>query len=160
MRTYRPKSYIIQIHGITTPHLIRSTTCDFKNLSIEIIILRVFVAQMSTHVASWEDEDGWTHGTCPENHNFPNMLCRLSRDLGYLQCPEYVYKDIIENEELVYEVNVYLTPVPERSYVFHESGPTLRETYEKVALTAITELCERHMDILGATPAAYLPVRH
>ena len=114
---------------------------------------------MSTHVASWEDEDGWTHGTCPENHNFPNMLCRLSRDLGYSQCPEYVYKDIIENEELVYEVNIYLTPVPERSYVFHESGPTLRETYEKVALLAITELCERHVNILDAAPAAYLPVR-
>src|SRR5207253_5457912 len=123
------------------------------------IDFRVFVAQMSTHVASWEDEDEWTHGTCPENHNFPNMLCHLSRDLGYLQCPEYVYKDIIENEELVYEVNVYLTPVPERSYVFHESGPTLRETTEKVALLAITELCERHVDILNAAPAAYLPVR-
>ena len=68
--------------------------------------------------------------------------------------------DIIENEELVYEVNIYLTPHPERSYVFHESGPTLRETYEKVALTAITELCERHMDILDTAPAAYLPVRH
>src|SRR5438552_8251084 len=88
------------------------------------------------------------------------MLCRLFRDLGYPQCPEYVYKDIIENEELVYEVNIYLTPVPERSYVFHESGPTLRETYEKVALLAITELCERHIDILDAAPAAYLPVRH
>src|SRR5947207_10659676 len=82
VRTYRPKSCIIQIHGITTPHPIRSTTCVFKNLSIKILILRVFVAQMATHVASWEDEDGWTHGTCPENHNFPNMLCRLSRDLG------------------------------------------------------------------------------
>src|SRR5207253_11305736 len=105
-----------------------------KNLSIGILILRVFVAQMSTHVASWEDKDGWTHGTCPENHNFPNMLCRLSQDLGYPQCPEYVFKDIIENEELVYEVNIYLTPHPERSYVFHESGPTLREAYEKVAL--------------------------
>src|SRR5207237_921562 len=68
--------------------------------------------------------------------------------------------DMIENEELVYEVNIYLTSVPERSYVFHESGPTLRETYEKVALTAITELCERHVDILNAAPAAYLPVRH
>src|SRR6266540_3908965 len=119
-----------------------------KNLFIEILILRVFVAQMATHVASWEDEDGWTHGTCPENHNFPNMLCRLSRDLGYSQCLEYVFKDIIENEELVYEVNIYLTPHPERSYVFHESGPTLREAYEKVALTALTELCERHVDIL------------
>src|SRR5205809_8138037 len=97
VRTYRPKSCIIQIHGITIPHLIRSTTCVSKNLSIKILILRVFVAQMATHVASWEDEDGWTHGTCPENHNFPNMLCRLSRDLGYSQCPEYVYKDIIEN---------------------------------------------------------------
>src|SRR5438105_4707061 len=148
------------IHGIATPNLIRSTTCVCKNLSVEILMLRVFVAQMATHVASLEDEDGWTHGTCPENHNFSNMLCRLSRDLGYPQCPEYVYKDIIENEELVYEVNIYLTPVPERSYVFHESGPTLRETYEKVALLAITELCERHMDILDAAPAAYLPVRH
>src|SRR6266542_1388457 len=82
MRTYRPKSCIIQIHGITTPHLIRSTTCVFKNLSIDILILRVFVAQMATHVVSWEAEDGWTHGTCPENHNFPNMLCRLSRAWG------------------------------------------------------------------------------
>ena len=143
-----------------TPHLIRSTACVFKNLSIEILILRVFVAQMATHVVSWEDEDGWTHGTCPENHNFPNMLCRLSRDLGYPQCPEYVFKDIIENEDLVYEVNIYLTPHPARSYVFHESGPTLREAYEKVALTALTELCERHVDILDVAPAAYLPVRH
>src|SRR5205809_7870789 len=83
--TYRPKSCIIQIHGITTPHLIRSTTFVFENLSVEILILRVFVAQMATHVV------------CPENHNFPNMLCRLSRDLGYPQCPEYVFKDIIEN---------------------------------------------------------------
>src|SRR5438128_5939546 len=160
MRMYRPKSCIIQTHGITTPHLIRSTTCVFENVSIELLILRVFVAQMATHVVSWEDEDGWTHGTCPENHNFPNMLCCLSRDLGYPQCPEYVYKDIIENEELVYEVNIYLTPHPERSYVFHESGPTLREAYEKVALTAVTELCERHVDTLDAAPAAYLPVRH
>src|SRR6266498_3321754 len=71
MRTYRPKSCIIQIHGITTPHLIRSTTCVFENSSIEILILRVFVA-----------------------------------------------------------------------------------------LTALTELCERHVDILDATPVAYLPVRH
>src|SRR5438128_6548743 len=146
-------------HHDSSPHTF-NYLCFQKNLSIKILILRVFVAQMATHVASWEDEDGWTHGTCPENHNFPNMLCRLSRDLGYSQCPEYVYKDIIENEELVYEVNIYLTPVPKRSYVFHESGPTLRETYEKVALTAITELCERHMDILNVAPAAYLPVRH
>src|SRR5438132_10637457 len=146
-------------HHDSSPHTF-NYLCFQNDLSIKILILRVFVAQMATHVASWEDEDGWTHGTCPENHNFPNMLCRLSRDLGYSQCPEYVYKDIIENEELVYEVNIYLTPVPERSYVFHESGPTLRETYDKVAVLAITELCERHVDILSAAPAAYLPVRH
>src|SRR6266540_6504905 len=157
---YRPK---IMHHSNTWHHDFSPHTFNylcFQKLSIEILILRVFVAQMSTHAASWQDQHEWTHSTCPENHNFPNMLCRLSRDLEYPQCPEYVYKDIIENEELVYEVNVYLTPVPERSYVFHESGPTLRETYEKVALTAITELCERHMDILDASPAAYLPVRH
>src|SRR5437868_8577520 len=48
----------------------------------------------------------------------------------------------------------------EISYVLHESGPTVRERYEKVGLLAITELCERHVDILNAAPAAYLPVRH
>src|SRR5437016_7916889 len=146
-------------HHDSSPHTF-NYLCFQKIYLLKILILRVFVAQMATHVASWEDECGWTHGTCPENHNFPNMLCRLSRDLWYPQCPEYVFKDIIENEELMYEANIYLTPHPARSYVFHESGPTLREAYEKVALTALTELCERHVDILDVAPAAYLPVRH
>src|SRR6266542_6895849 len=99
VRTYRPKSCIIQIHGITTPHPIRSTTCVFKNLSIEILNLRVFVSQMATHVAPWEDEEGWTHSNCPNGYNFPNMLCELSRYLGYPQCPEYIAKVVTENEE-------------------------------------------------------------
>ena len=58
--------------------------------------------QMVNHVAPWEDEDGWTHNSCPNGYKFPDMLCSLSRYLGYPQCPEYMV--VMENEEQVHQV--------------------------------------------------------
>src|SRR6266508_1115593 len=109
-----------------TPHLIRSTTCVFKNQSVEILILRAFLAQMANHVVSWDDEEGWTHSNCPDGYKFPEMLCNLSRYLEYPQCPEYITKMVTENEEQVHQVFVYLTPHLDRVHMFQETNPTLR----------------------------------
>src|SRR6266542_3945551 len=49
---------------------------------------------MANHVTPWEDEQGWTHNNYPNGHNFPEMLCSLSRYLGYPQCIEYATKII------------------------------------------------------------------
>jgi len=115
---------------------------------------------MSNHVVPWEDEDGWTHSNCPEGRGFSDMVCSLSRYLRYPQCPEYATKQVIENEELMHKVYVYLTPHPGRSHILHEYGPTLREAFEVAALAALTELCERHEEDLDISPASYLPVSH
>src|SRR6266542_1113805 len=100
--------------------------------------------QMVNHVAPWEDEEGWTHSNCPNGYNFPDVICHLSRYLGYPQCSEYITKMVTESEEQVHQVFIYLTPHPDRVHMFQETNPTLREAYEAVALAALTELCERH----------------
>ena len=97
---------------------------------------------MVNHIVPWEDEDGWTHSNCPEGRGFSDMVCSLSRYLRYPQCPEYATKQVIEDEELMHEVYVYLTPHPGRSHILHETGSTLREAYEAAALATLTELCE------------------
>ena len=48
-----------------------------------MLILKLFVAQMANHVVPWEDEEGWTHSNCPKGYHFTDMLCELSRYLGY-----------------------------------------------------------------------------
>src|SRR6266540_7126468 len=98
---------------------------------------------MANHVAPWEDEEGWTHSNCPNGYNFPDMLCSLSRYLGYPQCLEYIAKVVMENEEQVYQVYIYLSPHPDRAHILQETCPTLRETYEAAALAALTELSKR-----------------
>src|SRR5438552_18274015 len=120
----------------------------------------MFVPQMANHVALWEDEEGWTHNNYPNGYNFPEMLCSLSRCLGYPQCPEYAAKIVTENEEQVYQVYIHLSPHPERAHILQETCPTLREAYEAVALAALTELCERHSGDLEGAPASYLPVHY
>ena len=115
---------------------------------------------MANHVAPWEDEEGWTHSNCPNGYNFPDMLCSLSRYLGYPQCLEYIAKVVMENEEQVHQVYIYLTPHPDGAHILQEICPTLRETYEAVALAALTELCERHSRQLEFAPAAYLPIHY
>jgi len=115
---------------------------------------------MANHVAPWEDEECWTHNNCLDGHSFPGMVCRLSRYLRYPQCPEYVAKEVTEDEELVHQVYVYLSPHPDGAHILHETSPTLREAYEAAALTALTELCERHSDELDVAPASYLPVHY
>ncbi len=115
---------------------------------------------MADHVAPWEDEEGWTHSNCPNGYNFPDVVCHLSRYLGYPQCPEYIVKMVTENEEQVYQVFIYLTPHPDRVHMFQEMNPTLREAYEAVALAALTELCERHAANLDVAPVSYLPIHH
>src|SRR5438105_2186864 len=148
------------IPDIAIPHLIRSTTCVFKNLSVEILILRAFLAQMANHVASWEDEEGWTHSNCPDGYNFPKMLCDLSRYLAHSQCPEYAVKMVTENEAQVYQAYIYLPPHPEGAQMIREIAPTLREAFEAVALEALAELCERHSVQLKDAPAAFLPIHY
>src|SRR6266508_4529970 len=143
-----------------TPHLIRSTTCVFKNQSVEILILRAFLAQMANHVASWDDEEGWTHSNCPDGYKFPEMLCNLSRYLGYSQCPEYAVKMVTENEAQVYQVYIYLSPHPDGAQMMQEIAPTLRDAYEVVALEALAELCERHSGELDDAPASFLPIHY
>ncbi len=115
---------------------------------------------MANHVAPWEDEEGWTHSNCPNGYNFPEMLCSLSRYLGYPQCPEYAAKMVTENEEQVYQVYIYLSPHPDRAHILQETAPTLREAYEAAALEALTELCERHSGELDFAPASYLPIHY
>jgi len=115
---------------------------------------------MANHVAPWEDEEGWTHSNCPNGYNFPDMLCSLSRYLGYPQCPEYAAKIVMENEEQVYQVYIHLSPHPDRAHILQETCPTLREAYEAITLTALTELCERHSGDLESAPASYLPVHY
>src|SRR6266540_60334 len=125
-----------------------------------MLILRMFLAQMANHVASWEDEEGWTHSNCPDRYNFPKMLCDLSRYLGHSQCPEYAVKMITENEAQVYQAYIYLPPHPEGAQMIREIAPTLREAYEAVALEALAELCERHSVQLEDAPAAFLPIHY
>src|SRR6266498_1553877 len=115
---------------------------------------------MANHVAPWEDEEGWAHSNCPNGYNFPEMLCSLSRYLGYPQCPGYITKVVMENEEQVYQVYIYLSPHPDRAHILQEICPTLRENYEAAALAALTELCERHSGQLEFAPAAYLPIQY
>ena len=115
---------------------------------------------MANHVAPWEDEEGWTHSNCPNGYNFPEMMCSLSRYLGYPQCPEYAAKVVTENEEQVYQVYIYLSPHPDRAHILQETAPTLREAYEATALEALTELCERHSGELDFAPASYLPIHY
>ena len=115
---------------------------------------------MANHVASWEDEEGWTHSNCPDGYNFPKMLCDLSRYLGYSQCPEYAVKMVTENEAQVYQAYIYLPPHPEGAQMMQEIAPTLREAYEAVALEALAELCERHSVQLKDAPAAFLPIHY
>src|SRR6266498_1331369 len=92
---------------------------------------------MANHVIPWEDEEGWTHSNCPNGYNFLEMLCSLSRYLGYPQCPEYVAKVVIENEDQVYQVYIHLSPYLERAHILQETCPTLWEAYEAVALAAL-----------------------
>ena len=115
---------------------------------------------MTDHVAPWEDEEGWTHSNCPNGYNFPDVVCHLSRYLGYPQFPEYITKMVTENEEQVHQVFIYLNPHPDRVHMFQEMNPTLREAYEAVALAALTELCERHAADLDVAPVSYLPIHH
>src|SRR5437762_1621482 len=115
---------------------------------------------MANHVASWEDEEGWTHSNCPDGCNFPKMLCDLSRYLGYSQCPEYAVKMVTENEAQVYQAYIYLPPHPEGAQMVREIAPTLREAFEVVALEALAELCERHSVQLKDAPAAFLPIHY
>ena len=65
-----------------------------------------------------------------------------------------------EDEELVHQVYVYLSPHPDRPHILHETSPTLREAYEAAALAALTELCERHSEDLDIAPASYLLVHY
>ena len=90
---------------------------------------------MANHVAPWEDEQGWTHNNCPNGYNFSEMLCSLSRYLGYLQCPEYAAKLVTENEEQVHQVYIHLSPHPDRTHILQETAPTLRDAYEAAALS-------------------------
>src|SRR6266540_27434 len=115
---------------------------------------------MADHVAPWEDEKGWTHSNCPNGYNFPDVVCHLSRYLGYPQCPKYIAKMVTENEDQVHQVFIYLTPHPDRVHMFQEMNPTLREAYEAVALAALTELCERHAADLDVALVSYLPIHH
>src|SRR6266508_4055566 len=123
-----------------------------------MIILKTLASQMANHVAPWKDEEGWTHSNCPDGHSFPGMVCRLSRYLRYPECPEYVAKEVTEDEELVPQVYVYVSPHLNRPHILHEIGPTLRGAYEAAALAALTELCERHSNDLDIAPASYLLV--
>ena len=125
-----------------------------------MLIHKVFVSQMANHVAPWEDEEGWTHSNCPNGYNFSDMLCKLSRYLGYPQCPEYIAKVVTKNEEHVYQVYIYFSPHPDRAHILQETFPTLREAYEAAALEALTELCERHSCDLDIAPASYLPIHY
>src|SRR6266508_3027944 len=115
---------------------------------------------MANHVASWEDEEGWTHSNCPDGYNFPKMLCDLSRYLGHPQCPEYAVKMVTENEAQVYQAYIYLPPHPEGAQMTQEIAPTLRNAYEAVALEALAELCERHSRELDDAPASFLPIHY
>src|SRR6266498_5289169 len=80
----------------------------FENLNMQKFKLLKRFLQMADHVASWEDEEGWTHSNCPDGYNFPKMLCDLSRYLGYPQCLEYAVKMVTENEAQVYQAYIYL----------------------------------------------------
>ena len=120
----------------------------------------MFVSQMANHVAPWEDEEGWTHSNCPNGYNFPEMLCSLSRYLGYSQYLEYATKVVTENKEQVYQVYIHLSPHSDRAHILQETTPTLREAYEAAALEALTELCERHSGELDFAPASYLPIHY
>ena len=115
---------------------------------------------MANHVASWEDEEGWTHSNYPDGYNFPKMLCDLSRYLGHSQCPEYAVKMVTENEAQVYQAYIYLPPHPEGAQMIREIAPTLREAFEALALEALAELCERHSVQLKDAPAAFLPIHY
>src|SRR6266540_4126571 len=145
-------------HYESSPHTF-NYLC-FRKLISEILIFRVFLAQMVNHVASWEDEEGWTHSNCPDGYNFPKMLCDLSRYLGHSQCPEYAVKMVTENEAQVYQAYIYLPPHPEGAQMIREIAPTLREAYEAVALEALAELCERHSVQLKDAPAVFLPIHY
>src|SRR5438105_15912683 len=113
---------------------------------------------MANHVASWEDEEGWTLSSCPDGCNFPKMLCDLSRYLGYSQCPEYAVKMETENEAQVYQAYIYLPPHPKGAQMIREIAPTLREAYEAVALEALAEMCERHSEQLEDASVACPPI--
>ena len=115
---------------------------------------------MANHVASWDDEEGWTHSNCSDGYKFPEMLCNLSRYLGYSQCPEYAAKMVTENEAQVYQVYIYLSPHPDGAQMMQEIAPTLREAYEAVALEALAELCERHSGELDDAPTSFLPIHY
>src|SRR5437016_3626503 len=115
-----------------------------KQLNIQGLSCETFASQMANHAAPWEDEQGWTHSNCPNGYNFPQMLCNLSRYLGYPQCPEYAAKVVIENEDQVYQVYIHLAPHPKSAHILQEICPTLRDAYEAVALEALIELCEKH----------------
>src|SRR6266542_1396155 len=115
---------------------------------------------MANHVAPWEDEEGWTPSNCPNGYNFSDMLCELSRYLGYPQCPEYIAKVVMENEEQMYQVYIYLSPHPDRAHILQETFPTLQEAYKAAVLEALTELCERHSGDLDIAPASYLPIHY
>ena len=115
---------------------------------------------MANHAAPWEDEQGWTHSNYTNGYNFPQMLCNLSRYLGYPQCLEYAAKVVIENEDQVYQVYIHLAPHLERAHILQEICPTLREAFEAATLAALTELCERHSGDLENAPASYLPVHY
>ena len=110
---------------------------------------------MTNHVAPWEDEQGWIHSNYPNGYNFPEMLCSLSRYLGYPQCPEYAAKMVTKNEEQVYQVYIHFSPHPDRAHILQEIAPTLRDTYKVAALEALTELCERHSGELDFASASY-----
>src|SRR6266498_3529945 len=116
--------------------------------------------QMANHVVSWDDEEGWTHSNCLDGYKFPEMLCNLSRYLGYSQCPEYAAKMVTENEAQVHQVYIYLSPHPDGAQMMQEIAPTLREAYEAVALEALSELCERHSGELDDAPASFLPIHY
>src|SRR6266498_3094148 len=132
----------------------------FENLNMQKFKLLKRFLQMANHVVSWDDEEGWTHSNCPDGYKFPEMLCNLSRYLGYSQCSEYATKMVTENEAQVYQVYIYLSPHPDGAQMMQEIAPTLREAYEAVALEALAELCERHSVQLEDAPAAFLPIHY
>src|SRR5438128_6403606 len=115
---------------------------------------------MAKHIGAWEDEEGSNHSNCRNGYNFPDVVCHLSRYLGYPQCPEYITKMVTKNEAQVHQVFIYLNPHPDRVHMFQETNPTLREAYEAVALAALTLLCERHAADLDVAPVSYLPIHH
>src|SRR5438132_12924218 len=108
---------------------------------------------MANHVAPWEDEQGWTHSNCPNGYNFPQMLCNLSRYLGYPKCPEYEAKVVIENEDQVYQVYIHLAPHRNRAHILQEIGTTLRDDLQVAAVAALAVVSAAQSGDFESVPA-------